>query len=314
MIPDKVDNDTHPVSQGFGQPAVDYYGGSVWVHPSACNGSCYFMFTQRYHHWMGHDQGYNGLAYGPGTIDVGLAVSRDGKTFVHLDNTRAPFIALGQEGGWESRRVWALPSPIVMRDGIYGYYAGTNTNDLSTTDSSAPAADAQGVNESDCIRVGQNPPGACQLSGIGLARARLDGFTALVSPTGEGIGNTTLVTVPLLFNGSQLRLNSECDPGGVLRVAILNASSGLPLQGEQTRPPCTLKDIHNATCDGSYNVIYDLASSVPVIRNSIANTARWKNGGWIVDGVSAISPAIQAMPVRLQFVMRGCRLYAFQFV
>ena len=53
-----------------------------------------------------------------------------------------------------------------------------------------------------------------------------------MSPTGEGIGNTTLVTVPLLFNGSQLQLNSECDPGGVLRVAILNASSGLPLAGE----------------------------------------------------------------------------------
>ena len=56
MIADKIDNDTHPVSQQSSQPALDYYGASVFVHPTACNGSCYFMFTQRYHHWMGHDQ------------------------------------------------------------------------------------------------------------------------------------------------------------------------------------------------------------------------------------------------------------------
>jgi hypothetical protein len=138
----------------------------------------------------------------------------------------------------------------------------------------------------------------------------------MIAPAGEGIGNTrvTLVTIPLLFNGSQLQLNSACDPGGEMRAALLNASSGLPLRGEQTRPPCTYKDIHNATCDGSYNVIYDLASSIPVSRNSIANTVLWSNGGWIVEGIPCISPAVQAMPVRLMFQINGCRLYAFQFV
>ena len=106
-----------------------------------------------------------------------------------------------------------------MRDGIYVYYAGTNTNDVGWIDSSAPAADAQGVSESDCTRVGTDPPGACQLSGIGLARSRPDGFTAMIAPAGEGIGNTrvTLITIPLLFNGSQLQLNSACDPGGEAR-------------------------------------------------------------------------------------------------
>jgi hypothetical protein len=107
------------------------------------------MFTQRYRHWMSHDQGYNSPTggYGPGS-----AVSRHGKDVHHLDNTRAPFIALGNEDSWESRRVWAIPSPIVTPDGIYVYYGGTNTNDMGWIDSRVPAADAQGVSESDCTR------------------------------------------------------------------------------------------------------------------------------------------------------------------
>ena len=52
-------------------------------------------------------------------------------------------------------------------------------------------------------------------------------------------------------------------------------------------------------CDGSYDVIYDLAGSTPVSRNSIANAVSWKNGAARCGGGPYISHAVHTMHVCL---------------
>eukprot|EP01050_Picozoa_sp_SAG11_P018596 SAG11_NODE_2840_length_2915_cov_3.124956_1_plen_432_part_00 len=129
LQPDALDNATHtplPCSKGYCAPTMDYYGGTVWSYPLAGNGSYYFMFTDRFWHWMGARQGWTEPDdAGPATIDVGLAFSTDGLRFSHLGE-REPFIGLGREGSWSSRMVWAIPSPVVMEEHgeIWFYFAG----------------------------------------------------------------------------------------------------------------------------------------------------------------------------------------------
>ena len=51
---------------------------------------------------------------------------------------------------------------------------------------------------------------------------------------------------------------------------------------------------------------FSLADAFPLIEDGVALTVRWRAGSSVA--------ALQGMPVRLRFVMTGCKLFAFQFV
>ena len=104
---------------------------------------------------------------------------------------------------------------------------------------------------------------------------RLDGFVAadFTSTGGE------LTTPPLNFSGPRLLLNMNAQ-GGTGRVEILD-SAGIPLPG------------------------FDLASCQELKSDSVNHVVSWKKGGDLTS--------LQKQNIRLRFVMRDVKLYAFQF-
>ena len=58
--------------------------------------------------------------------------------------------------------------------------------------------------------------------------------------------------------------------------------------------------------DGTPVPGFSLADAFPLIEDGVALTVRWRAGSSVA--------ALQGMPVRLRFVMTGCKLFAFQFV
>jgi len=113
--------------------------------------------------------------------------------------------------------------------------------------------------------------------GIGMARLRLDGFVAQEARWSGG----ELVTVPLRFQGSRLLLNMDANAGGWLKVELRDAKNR----------PITAFAEQNAD---------------KLWGNHLAKPATWQGS----DNVRRLA----GKPIRLRFVGRGVKLFAFQFV
>jgi len=105
---------------------------------------------------------------------------------------------------------------------------------------------------------------------------RLDGF---ISADADYHG-AELTTPPLVFAGRFLRLNLDTSAGGSARVEVQDAS-GQPLRG------------------------YSLKDADVLNGNSTRMQVSW--------GAKSDLGSLAGKPVRLRFVMRNCKLYAFQF-
>jgi len=106
---------------------------------------------------------------------------------------------------------------------------------------------------------------------------RLDGFVSADAAYGGG----ELMTPPIVFQGSRLELNVDNSALGVTKAAILDAEGN------------TVRGYSAARCD-------------PIHGNHIRRTVTWRGSPDV--GVLA------GRPIRLHFVMRSAKLYAFQFV
>jgi len=113
--------------------------------------------------------------------------------------------------------------------------------------------------------------------GIGLATIRLDGF---VSQDVSWAGGE-LLTVPLTFRGTALQINVDANAGGRFKVE--------------------LRDRRNRPIPG-----FTLRDADRLWGNDVAKTVTW-------CGESDLSK-LKGKPVRLRFVGKGFKLYAFQFV
>ena len=122
-----------------------------------------------------------------------------------------------------------------------------------------------------------DPEGKGHLSGIGRAILRLDGFVS----ADAGYGGGEIVTPAVRFEGERLELNLDTGGGGAVRVELQDAE-GRPLSGYTER-------------DASW-----------ICGNSVRMPVRW--------GTSGDVGSLSGRPIRLRFVMRDCKLYAFQFV
>jgi len=105
---------------------------------------------------------------------------------------------------------------------------------------------------------------------------RIDGFASAFAPRGGG----SLLTVPLLFDGNQLRINFSTAAGGEMRVAIQDAS-GKPYPGFSARD-----------CD----VIFG---------DSLERIVTW-------NGNSDVS-SLAGKPIRLKVILKDADLYSFTF-
>ncbi len=107
---------------------------------------------------------------------------------------------------------------------------------------------------------------------------RVDGFACVQAPLSGG----ELVTKPLIFAGSRLRVNFSASAAGSVQVEILRDQMDEPIAG------------------------FGLNDCVELLGDDLERVVRWSGG---VD-VSRL----EGVPVRLRFVLRDADLYAFQFV
>jgi len=119
--------------------------------------------------------------------------------------------------------------------------------------------------------------GGARLSAFFQAELRVDGFISADAAYSGG----ELVTKPLIFEGKRLELNLDTSAGGVVRVEAQKAD-GTPIKG------------------------HTLAEADELNGNSLKMPVTWQ-------GKSDVA-GLAGKAIRLRFVMRDCKLYAFQFV
>ena len=160
-------------------------------------------------------------------------MSRDGVNFT-IAGDREPLLRPGMSGGYASRLIWVAAHPVVVDDEIWVYVGGRNVNHTGGVDPESK--------------------GGLWRSGVGLAKARLDGFVSLDSPLLSESAATELLagwngsdclTKPLVFTGSRLRLNVDTGAAGSVLIEVIDAASSLPLRG------------------------YSLDDAVPMVANSV---------------------------------------------
>jgi len=130
---------------------------------------------------------------------------------------------------------------------------------------------------SNTDHAGQRAPAASKkLTGIGRAVMRLDGF---VSADADYAGGE-IVTPVIRFAGKSLQLNLDTSGGGCVRVELLDVQ-GQPIPG------------------------FTRNDATPLCGNSVRMPATW--------GKTRDVSNLAGKPVKLRFLMRDCKLYAFQF-
>lgn len=211
MQADEIDKSTY--APPTPQPPVDYYGAAVFKYPEDSPDGVYIMLAQAFWHWQRRpveqrqggypDHKFSVEVLAPATLDVRLAVSRDGIHFQRVGD-RKPFIGLGTEGTFSAKRAWALPNPVRMGEELWIYYFGENRDHDGFVD----------------------PAASKYLCGIDRAILRLDGF---ISADADYVGGE-IVTPVIRFAGKRLELNFDGGAGGSVRVELLDEKDK-PLDG-----------------------------------------------------------------------------------
>jgi hypothetical protein len=193
-----------------GVGVMDFYTPQVVPYEHADD--AYYLFTARYFHYedwfLGEDLSAYRLPDGhplnTGAVDIGFAASRDGIAWERYE--RKPWIALGPEGSFDSKKMYSCRGIYVHGHEIWMYYIGYDVlhGDVNETQRAEPV-----------------------MSRVVL---RKDGFTSVEADYGGGE-----FTTPLLeFEGDSLSLNVETSAMGLLRVEIQD-ESGKPIPGYALR-------------------------------------------------------------------------------
>jgi hypothetical protein len=147
--------------------------------------------------------------HGAQTLDVRLAVSRDGIHWTWPEQTQA-YIALGEPGAFDSGSLYMGQGMLRAGDQLYQYYGG-----------SPPKHDESKI-ETLVL------PGKSR--SYSRVSSRLDGF---VSVEAEKKGSpASFITPPLLFQGNILKLNVKVHDGGAARVGLID-ENGQAITGRE---------------------------------------------------------------------------------
>jgi len=193
---------TRDIPEAFGRDeqdpdTMDFYTPAVVKYPGADH--AFLMFTSPYVHFP---EPPVGRVPNEGTLDIDLAVSRDGRKFHRI--SREPYIGLGLEGGRESRTQYMFIGLLVRPTDILQYYNG---DDFTHGGYQAFAE----------IR---------HLGSIFATRQRLDGFVSLDA----GAAGGQFATPPVVFSGQRLTLNLDAGGTGEIEVQLEDAT-GRPIPG-----------------------------------------------------------------------------------
>jgi hypothetical protein len=164
-------------------PNSDLYNPAALKYPYAAD--VYLMFPSLYQH-------------GPDTLDIRLAVSRDG---IHWSwpEQDAPFIPLGAPGTFDGGTLYMGQGILRVGDELWQYYGG-----------SPLAHNYEGGLET------LTKPGNNRI--YSRVATRLDGFVSATANSQAGF----FVTPPLVYRGDTLRLNVKVSAGGRVVVGLLD--------------------------------------------------------------------------------------------
>ncbi|MCH2117434.1 MAG: hypothetical protein MK161_07010 [Pirellulales bacterium] len=179
---------------------------------------------------------------------VELTASRDGRHFTRVGN-RERVIPLGGMHEWDPHYHAPTSHPILVGDEIWIYYF------------SMPLLDGN--------KVGKEKADTAQISRIGLAMLRRDGFVSLDAQDKPG----QVITRPLTFNGTQLNVNAKIAEGGYLKVGLRDAAGKPvahyqladcnPVQGDVTSARVTWRNrdqVHRPD-DQSWRLVFELKNA-----------------------------------------------------
>ena len=169
-------------------PNSDLYNSAVLKYAHAPN--VYLMFPSLYQH-------------GPDTLDIRLAVSRDGIRWSRPDQKTA-FIALGKGNVFDSGSLYMGQGMIRVGDELWLYYSGSPLRHQE--------AELENLTKPENARV------------YSRVVARLDRFVAATAGPKGG----AFTSPALRFTGDQLNLNVQVRGGGRIRIGLLDAE-GRPL-------------------------------------------------------------------------------------
>ncbi|MCP4643316.1 MAG: hypothetical protein GY851_22910, partial [bacterium] len=162
----------------------DLYNPAAMKYPYAAN--AYFMFTSLFQH-------------GPQTLDVRMAVSRDGIQWTWPDRA-TPHIPLGDAGAFDSGSIYMGQGMLSVGDEVWQYYGGSPLR-----------------HDESKLDVLTKPGNSRTYSRV---VNRMDGFVSADTGAEDGF----FVTPPLLFQGNILKLNVDVRDGGAVRVGLLDES------------------------------------------------------------------------------------------
>ena len=218
------------------------------------------------------------------SIDAQLVTSRDA---YHWERRlhREPFIGLGDLGAFDSHIIWVSTGPVRVEDELWFYYSGFDGRH-----------DWRGHRAS-----------------VGLAKLRIDGFACLDATDPATMGEAVaaarvdlpaaggpvieetiwpdegvMITRPFVWEGDRLEINAWA-PRGTIRVEVIDA----------TTPPVGVRPAHGSAIEGTGLEACDAFSG-----DAVAHVCSWQRRNDLT--------ALQGRPVRLKFVLRAARLFAFQ--
>ncbi|MHB8973409.1 MAG: hypothetical protein ACYC3X_09215 [Pirellulaceae bacterium] len=182
-----------PANSNLYNPAAVKYSGAANV---------YLMFPSLYQH-------------APDTLDIRMAVSRDGVRWSYPDQQTA-FVPLGDDGAWDSKSLYMGQGVIQAGDETWLYYSGSPLLHNKT--------------ELEDLLACEQP------RAMGRLVMRRDRFVSVEG----GADGGWFVTPPLQFAGNTLNLNVDVRPGGSVRVALLDEQGKtLPDRGADDCLPIT---------------------------------------------------------------------------
>ena len=217
------------------------------------------------------------------TMDVQLALSRDGETWFRAGN-RATFLPVGLPGSWDRLRVYP-PNSVPIRRGeeLWLYYWGRSERHGYETPPEQRRREpwlAPGHPEDPPLAAGVAANG-----GMGLARLRRDGFVSIDAGTRPG----KLLTKPLFLAGNDIHLNVDARKGRIRAELFL-------AHRVSNRHPAWNWAIHEPLPG------FSLGDCIPVETDATDATLRWKGGSL---------KQFENQPIVIRFEIIQSSLYSF---
>jgi hypothetical protein len=254
------------------------------------------MFNQAGRYWYTQEGGEpNAGSNQDGILYPALAASRDLYNWDRL--SREPLIThspLSNKERWDYAQIYAS-RPVKNGNELWFYYTASRFTHLPHV-----MIDESGLRQSP------DEP----LSGIFVARMRMDGFASLYGGAKPGV----VFTTPIKVTGSKLYVNVNA-ARGELRAEIRDASTGRVIQGYSLNEHVATRAVFNE--DGSAlghrmgtGFRFDDEplhenQTVPVCEDSTAVAVRWTGG-------DDLTP-LKGREVRVCFCLRNAHLYSFWF-